>query len=74
VKLSWNGVGGASGYQIYHSASQNGAYAIVATTSNTSYAKAGLKKGNDYYKVRAYRKVGNTKIYSAYTNINLKAS
>lgn len=74
VKLTWNGVSGANGYQVYRSTSKNGLYSRVTATSKTTYAKSGLTIGKDYYyKVRAYRYVGKTKVYSDFSFINLKA-
>lgn len=74
VKLSWSVVSGASGYQIYRSTSINGAYTRVTSTSSTSYTKTGLTKGmNYYYKVRAYKYIGKTIVYSNYTYTNFKA-
>jgi len=74
VKLSWNGVSGRSGYQVYRATSKNGSYSYITATSNTSYTKSGLIRGKTYYyKVRAYRYVGKTKVYSKYTYVNLIA-
>lgn len=74
AKLSWNGVSGASGYQIYRSAAKNGAYTHVGSTSSTSYANSGLVSGRDYYyKVRAYRYTARTLLYGVYSYVNLKS-
>lgn len=74
VKLAWNEVKGGRGYQIYRSSTKNGSYSYVTSTSSTSYSKAGLVKGKDYYyKVRAYRYVGNKKVYSKYSYVHIKA-
>lgn len=73
-KLTWNGVSGANGYQIYRSTIKNGTYTRIATTTSTSYINSGLISGrNYYYKVRAYRYVASTKVYSIYSYINLMA-
>ena len=75
VKLKWNAVNGASSYQIYQSSSKTGTYTLVSTTSNTSYTKSGLTKGKYYYyKIRAYRYVGGTKVYSEYAYISVKVN
>ena len=59
-----------TGYEIYMSTSKNGTYTLVGTTSNKSFSKGNLTKGKTYYfKVRAYRSVDNTKIYSSYSTV-----
>lgn len=65
--LSWNKISGATGYAIYMATSKNGSYKQIATVKNntTKFAKTGLAKGKRYYfKVKAYKTVGNFKIYS----------
>jgi len=67
IKITWVRVTGASGYEIFRSTSTNGKYTIVARTSNSSFVNGGLTKGHTYYyKVRAYRTVGNTRVYCNY--------
>lgn len=69
-KISWSSVSGASGYEIYRSTSSTGSYSLVKSTTSTSYTNSGLTKGKTYYyKVRAYRTVGTTKVYSGWTTI-----
>ena len=52
------------------STSKNGTYTLVGTTSNKSFSKGNLTKGKTYhFKVRAYRSVDNTKIYSSYSTV-----
>ena len=59
-----------TGYEIYMSTSKNGTYTLVGTTSNKSFSKGNLTKGKTYhFKVRAYRSVDNTKIYSSYSTV-----
>ncbi len=73
VTLSWNGVGGATNYEVYRAKSPKGAYSKLATTSKTKYTNTKLtSKKTYYYKVRAYRLVGKTKVYSGYFYINGK--
>jgi fibronectin type 3 domain-containing protein len=73
IKLKWDTVSGASGYEIYQSSSKSGTYTRVSTTSNTSYTKSGLSKGKSYYyKIRAYRYVGGKKVYSEYDYLSVK--
>ena len=68
VKVSWNKVKDASGYEVYQYNSKTKKYSAIKTTTGTSYTKSGLKTGTKYvYKVRAYRVIEGKKLYSAYT-------
>ncbi|ALC89284.1 hypothetical protein AM500_05405 [Bacillus sp. FJAT-18017] len=70
IKTSWSAVTGANGYQVYRATSKTGTYTLVKTTTSTSFTNTSLKTGKTYYyKVRAYRNVGSTKVYSGYTSI-----
>ncbi len=70
-KLTWKKVMGASGYEIYQKTG-NGKYKKVKTLtsgSKTSLTKSGMKKGKTYtFKIRAYKKNGSQKVYSAYSS------
>jgi hypothetical protein len=70
VKISWNLISGASGYEVYRAASTTGSYTKVSTTTATSYNNTGLTTNSTYYyKVRAYKTVGTTKVYSSYSTV-----
>ena len=71
INLSWTKISKrTTGYEIYMSTSKNGTYTLVGTTSNKSFSKGNLTKGKTYhFKVRAYRSVDNTKIYSSYSTV-----
>ena len=70
IKLAWNAVIGASGYEVYRAASSTGSYSLLTTTTSLSYSNAGLTTGTTYYyKVRAYTTVGTTKVYSNWSTI-----
>jgi uncharacterized protein YjdB len=70
VKISWNAVTGASGYEVYRAASSTGTYTFITRGTATSYNNTGLTTGTSYYyKVRAYRTVGTTRIYGGYSSI-----
>lgn len=69
LKPYWSKQSGVSGYQVYYRASSSGSYKKLATTSSTSYTQKKLKLGTArYYKVRAYKKVGKTTYYGAFTS------
>jgi uncharacterized repeat protein (TIGR02543 family) len=70
IKITWNGATGATGYEIYRSMSSQGTYTSVKTVTTPSYTNTGLVKGKTYYyKVRAYKLVGTTKVYSGWTTV-----
>lgn len=68
IRISWNGVEGASGYELYRATSGEGPYTKLATTTAKSYINTGLTSGSAYiYKLRAFRTVNNTKVYGPFT-------
>lgn len=72
VKLSWNEVAAAQGYQIYR-AEGSGSYKKIKTISTAgtrSYEDSGVTPGKVYnYKVRAYLKFSDGNKYSAYSEV-----
>lgn len=77
IKLSWDKASYASGYRIYRSTSKDGDYKKIGEVSgsaSTSFTDKKLSPGKTYYyKVRAYRKVGNSRDYGSFSE-KLKAS
>lgn len=62
------------GYEVWRSTSKTSGYKLMKDTANNTAASykntAGLKKGTCYYyKVRAYKLVGEKKIYSEWSNV-----
>lgn len=69
VAISYGKISGADGYEIYCKVSKSGKYKKVYSGKKLSHTKKSLKSGKTYYfKVRAYRKVGSKKVYSAYSS------
>ena len=72
LKISWEKVSGASGYQIYQRSSKTGPWKQVTQIANgntTSYLHGNLTSGRTYdYVVRAYRTVKNKKYIGANSN------
>lgn len=70
IKLKWNKISGASGYEIQRYNSSKKKYTTVKTISKgstTSYTNSSLKKNTTYkYRIRSYKKVKGKKIYSYY--------
>jgi len=62
------------GYEVFKSTSKNDGYEKVRTTSKLSYKNTkGLKKGTRYYyKVRAYKQVGEETLYSDWSNVTYR--
>lgn len=73
IYLKWNRVSGASGYKVYRATSKNGTYKAIKTIKSSKtvsftdkYYKAGAVR---YYKVVAYRTVGDKRVYGATSSI-----
>ncbi len=70
VKVSWNAVAGASGYEVYRATSSNGTYSKLGEVTTTSRKCPGLKPGTTYYfKVRAFIELNGKKTYSQYSSV-----
>ena len=72
IKVTWNGVSGASGYEIYRATKKNGRYSKIKTLSSKyrSYTDIGKMTGRTYYyKVRAYRSSGSAKYAGGYSSV-----
>ena len=68
VKISWKAVSGAVEYKVYRSATENGTYKLVKTTTATSYTNTSAEAGETwYYKVKAI--ADNTNANSAFSNV-----
>lgn len=70
IDISWGQSEGSSGYEVYQSSSKSGTYQLLSTVTESSYMDTELDLGSTYYyKIRAYRLVGKTKVYSQYSTI-----
>ncbi|QHQ60114.1 leucine-rich repeat protein [Anaerocolumna sedimenticola] len=70
ISFTWNKVSGASGYEIYRASSKTKTYSRVKSTTSLHFINYGLTKGRTYYyKVRAYKIIGNQKVYSKFSAI-----
>ncbi len=68
IKVTWGAVSGASGYELWRSTAADGTYALVKATTSLYFTNASLTTGRwYYYKVRAFRMVGSTKVYGAFS-------
>lgn len=70
-RVTWNKVSGANGYRVYRSTSKDGRYTAVGSTAKngtvTFLDKKAVTGKTYYYKVRAYRKVNDKKVYGSYS-------
>ena len=62
------------GYEIYKSTSKTSGYSLLSSTGGTAFKNTTkLTKGKRYYyKVRAYKQVGEKRFYSPYSNVTYK--
>ena len=71
VTLKWQSAA-ADGYEIYMANVKDGKYKKIKTiTKNTTltYTKSSLDKGTYSFKIRAYKTVGDTKLYGDFSNV-----
>ncbi len=71
IKVSWQPVSGATGYQVYRADKASGPFTKFKTTSLTSYTNSGnLVPGMPYYyKVRAYRNDGGNYSFGDFSDV-----
>ena len=68
IRVSWNAVPNAEGYEVYRSTSPSSGFELVRTTSDLSYTNSFLLINRTYYyKVRAYATVNGARVYSPYS-------
>jgi hypothetical protein len=71
VRVYWNKVSGASGYDLQRYDSASKKWITVKSgigSSTTNYNVTGLKKNTSYkFRIRAYKTVGSTKVYSSWS-------
>lgn len=68
VTVSWDAVAGTTMYEVYSATASDGVFVRMTTTSSLNWTNTGLVSGKTYwYRVRAYRLVGSTKVYSLYS-------
>lgn len=73
VRLTWKKITSASGYEIQMSSKKSSGFkkvALIKMAKTTTYTKKKLKsKKTMYFRVRAYRTVGKTTYYGAYSAV-----
>ncbi len=75
VKLKWTKVSGATGYQLQRYKSGSWVAVSKPSASTTSYTITDLTASTKYkFRLRAYKKVGDTTIYSTYQTLTATTS
>lgn len=70
INLTWSAVIGANGYEVYRATSSTGTYSLLSKTTYLYYVNTGLTVGKAYYyKIRSYRNVESTNVYSKWTTV-----
>ncbi len=71
IKVSWQPVFGAAGYQVYRADKASGPFTRFKTTTGLAYTNSGnLVPGMPYYyKVRAYRKIGSAYTFGNFSEV-----
>jgi uncharacterized protein YjdB len=70
ISVSWGAVTGAAGYEVYRATSSSGTYSLMTRTTARTYNNTALTVGKTYYyKVRAYKTSGTTRIYGNYSYV-----
>ncbi len=73
IRILWNEISGAEGYQIWRADSEDGEYKIVKTITSgdtTAYSNTGLESGKTYYyKMRAFTTADGSKVFGAYSDV-----
>ena len=70
IQINWNAVNGASGYEVWRSTGTSTYYTLVKTQTTVGFLNTALLTNTKYnYKIRAYRLVGTTKVYGAYSSV-----
>ena len=71
--VSWKRDKNVTGYEIYCSTKKSSGYKLekdITKNKTTSYTDKNLTKGkNYYYKIRAYKKVNDKKVYGSYSSV-----
>lgn len=70
TKVTWTGISGASGYEIYRSTKKTSGYTKIRTLSSStrSYVDTGRTTGTTYYyKVRAYKTINGSRYLGDYS-------
>lgn len=78
IRADWTNVPGSTGYKLYRTDTKGGKFQLVRTAKgyyNLDYTSINKKPGKKYYfKVRAYKKIGNKTYFGAYSAVKVKVT
>lgn len=75
IKVSFDSVSLADGYEIYYATSEKGTYKKLTSTTDTSYVHKGVSaSATHYYKVAAYQTVDGVKEWKESEIVSMKLS
>lgn len=70
VKISWSGVTGAGGYELFRTTEEKVSYKKMYSGSAKSYTNSGLNSGEVYYyRARAYKTLSGVTYYGPYSDV-----
>jgi len=70
ITITWTKVARATGYEVYKATSSTGPYTLMLAPTKATCNSTKLETDKTYYyKVKSYRKIGRTKLYSGYSSI-----
>ena len=70
IKIGWDKINSADGYEIFRATSENGSYVKVGITNSLNYTSTKVISGQTYYyKVKAYKLIGTKKTYGSYSDV-----
>ncbi len=70
LRVSWEKIHGAQGYQVYRMSKYSGGYDQIRFTKNNTFSNTQLTNGRTYYyKVRSWRMDGGKRIYGAFSKV-----
>ncbi len=77
IGITWAGVSGASGYEIWRATGSNnaGGYTNVGSAAAAAFNDYNVANGlTYYYKIRAYRTINGYKVYGDFSNVGFSRS
>ncbi|MBQ8029358.1 MAG: fibronectin type III domain-containing protein [Clostridia bacterium] len=70
IRVKWNKLSGATGYQVYMSTTSNGNYIKLGSVKTNEFLVTGLTPGQTYFfKVRGYKKLEDGVVYGSFSKI-----
>ena len=75
VGLTWAGVSGASGYEVFRATGSNANYTNVGTATSAAFNDYNVANGlTYYYKIRAFRSINGVRVYGDFSSVGFSRS